>query len=173
VIQSATGAPASNSPGTSAPDTRLHGHRLILARAGWIGVVMLTLALFIGSLPAYVSRLQVPCTGAAACSLNGVLTRTQIRGLQAAGISVGSYAAYTVALYVAIALIWSTVGLIIFSRRSDDWLALLVALTLILFNTGATQNAPTALALSSPAWAVPVNVVALLAGLCPAGPAGQ
>jgi hypothetical protein len=100
---------------------------------------------------------------------------------------VSSYAAYIIALFVVIALIWSAVGLIIFWRRSDDWLALLVALTLILFNTGATENAPTALALSSPAWAVPVNVVALLtefsisvffllfpgSGSCPAGPAGR
>jgi hypothetical protein len=166
VIQSTTIAAADGSSSSTVPDTRLHGHQLLLARVSWLVVVVLTLALFIGSLPVYVSRLQMPCTDAVACSLNGVLTSTQIRGLQEAGISVGSYAAYSITLYIAIALIWSTVGLIIFWRRSDDWLALLVALTLILFNTGATESAPTALALSSPAWTIPVNVVALLTELC-------
>ena len=166
MIQSATVSAPGGSPGSILPDTRLHGHRLILTRVGWLVVVMLTLVLYVGSLPAYASRLQMPCTDAVACSLNGALTGIQIRGLEAAGVSVGSYAAYTIALSVVIALIWSTVGLIIFWRRSDDWLALLVALTLILFNTGASATAPTALALASPAWTVPVNVVALLTELC-------
>lgn len=166
MIQSATVAASAGSPSSSVPDMRLHGHQLILARLGWLVVAMLTLVLFIGSLPAYASRLQMPCTDAVACSLNGALTSTQIRGLQGAGFSVSSYAAYTIVLYVGIALIWSTVGLIIFWRRSDDWLALLVALTLILFNTGATENASTALALSSPAWTLPVDVVAFLTELC-------
>jgi hypothetical protein len=164
VIQSATAAPA-GSPASSIPDTRLHGHWLTLARIGWLVAVIFSLALFIGSLPAYASRLQMPCVGAVACSLNSALTSAQMRGLTSAGISVGSYAAYTIALTVGVVLIWSVVGLIIFWRRSDDWLALLVALTLILFNTGATQEAPTALALSSPAWTVPVDVVAFLTEL--------
>jgi hypothetical protein len=149
-------------PRTSGPNTHLQGHRLILARVGWIAVVSLNLALYIGSLPAYAVRLQVPCVGAVACSLNGALTSAQIQGLKVAGFSVAGYAAYTIALTIGIVLIWSVVGLIIFWRRSDDWLALLVALTLILFNTGAENNAPAALALSYPAWTVPVDVVALL-----------
>jgi hypothetical protein len=165
VIQPASIPAPEGSRSSSAPDTRLQGHWLILARVGWLVVVVFTLALFIGSLPAYVSRLQTACTDAVSCSLNGALTGAQIRGLQSAGFSVGSYAAYAISLYVVIVLIWSTVGLIIFWRRSDDWLALLVALTLILFNTGATENAPAALALSSPGWTVPVNVLALLSEL--------
>ena len=91
-----------------------------------------------------------------------MLTSAQIQGLHAAGFSLGDYAAYTIALTISSVLIWSCVGLLIFWRRSDDWLALLVALTLILFNTGAQDSAPTALALTSPVWTVPVDIVALL-----------
>jgi len=165
VIQPATIPAPGGSRSSSAPDTRLQGPWLILARVGWLVVVVLTLTLYIGSLPTYISRLQTACTDAVSCSLNGALTSAQIQGLQAAGFSVSSYAAYIIALFGVVTLIWSTVGLIIFWRWSDDWLALLVALTLILFNTGATENAPTALALSWPGWAIPVNAIALLTEL--------
>lgn len=162
VIRSATVTRPAGDPQPNGPSMRLQGHGLVLARVGWLVVVILNLALFLGSLPAYAARLQVPCVGAVACSLNGALTSTQIQGLQVAGFAAAGYAAYTIALSVGIVLIWSSVGLIIFWRRSDDWLALLVALTLILFNTGAQDNAPAALALSYPAWTVPVDVAALL-----------
>ena len=162
--QSATSSAPVENPvsSTPAPDTRLNGRWLVVARVGWLVVVILTIALFVGSLPAYALSLQMPCLGPVACSVNGALSIAQIQGLQAAGFSLGDYAAYTIALTISIVLIWSSVGLLIFWRRSDDWLALLVALTLILFNTGAQDNAPTALALTSSAWTVPVDIVALL-----------
>ncbi|HLW00344.1 MAG TPA: hypothetical protein VKT82_16885 [Ktedonobacterales bacterium] len=143
-------------------DTRLRGRWLVMARVAWVLLVACTLALFFASLPAYDARLQTPCVGAVACNLNGTLTATGMRTLQAAGFSLSGYAGYTVALNIIGVLIWSAVGMIIFWRRSDDWLALLVALALVLFNAGQQSAAPTALALTYPAWAVPVEVVNVL-----------
>jgi hypothetical protein len=146
----------------SAPDTRLRGPWLVAARVGWLVVVIGTLALFAGSLPTYYARLQMPCSDPIACQLNGTLTAKGLQALQAAGISLSGYAAYTIALNIAVVLLWSAVGLIMFLRRSDDWVALLTALTLVLYNTGQQNGALTALAYAYPAWNAPVEVVTFL-----------
>jgi hypothetical protein len=144
------------------PETRLHGSWLVLARVGWLLLVVYTLALFVGSLPAYYTRLQMPCVGTVACSLNGALSAAGIQALQATGLSLSGYAAYTIALTIVVTLLWSAVGLVIFWRRSDDWVALLAALTLVLYNIGQQNTALTALALAHPAWTMPVEVATFL-----------
>lgn len=143
-------------------ETRLQGRWLLLARVGWLLLVLPALALFVGSLPAYYMRLQMPCVGIVACSLNGSLSATGMRALLAAGISPGGYAAYTITLTLIIALLWSAVGLVIFWRRSDDWMALLTALTLVLYVPSQQDGALVALALTHPAWSVPVEVATFL-----------
>src|SRR5207249_4092532 len=92
-----------------APNTRLRGRRLILARVAWAIVVSLIVALFLARLPAYYTALQTVCTGAA-CS---------------------TYAAFTLALHIALAFLCFTLGAVIFWRRSDDWMALLGALAVV------------------------------------------
>ena len=143
-------------------ETRLQGRWLVLARLGWLLVVLFTLALFVGSLPVYSMRLQMPCVGTLECSLNGALSAAGMRALQAAGFSPGGYAAYTLALTLVVALLWSAVGLIIFWRRSDDWVALLTALTLVLYIPGQQDGALAALAFTHPVWSVPVEVATFL-----------
>jgi hypothetical protein len=51
--------------------------------------------------------------------------------LQRLGLSVGTYAAFTLALTLASAFVCFTLGGVIFWRRSDDWMALLVALMVV------------------------------------------
>lgn len=143
-------------------ETRLQGRWLVLARWGWLLLVISMLALFLGSLPAYYMRLQMPCVGAVACSLNGALSAAGMRALMATGFSPSGYAAYTIALTLVIALLWSAVGLVIFWRRSDDWIAVLVSLMLVLYNAGQQNQALAALALTHPVWSVPTEVAAFL-----------
>ena len=50
---------------SGAPDTRLRGRRLILARVAWVTAVSLIVALFLARLPAYYTALQTVCAGAA------------------------------------------------------------------------------------------------------------
>jgi hypothetical protein len=59
-------------------------------------------------------------------------------------------------------VIWLAVSLVIFWRRSDDWVALLTALTLAVYNPGQQQFALSALAMAHPAWTAPVQVVIFL-----------
>jgi hypothetical protein len=68
----------------------------------------------------------------------------------------------SVALSIVITLLWTAVGLLIFWRCLDDWMALLASLTLVLYNPGQQDQALTALALAHPAWTVPVEVVTFL-----------
>ena len=146
--------------------TRLSGRWLLLARLAWIVMVACALALFAISLPAYYQRLQMPCAGAVACQLDGALTPAGIRTLQVTGFSLSGYAAYSLALSIILAVVWSAVGFVIFWKRSDERMALFVALALVLFNTVQQDVAPTALAITQPTWAVPVETMSFLSELC-------
>jgi hypothetical protein len=114
---------------SGAPDTRLRGRRLILARVAWVAVVTLIVVPFLARLPAYYTALQTVCTGAA-CGPEQP-TPASAQAIQKLGLSVGAYAAFTLALTLALAFLCFTLGAVIFWRRSDDWMALLVALMVV------------------------------------------
>src|SRR3989441_8122163 len=111
---------------SSAANTRLSGSRLILARVTWVAVVTLIVALFLVMLPAYYTFLQTVCTGATCGPTQP--TPDSAQGIQKLGLSLGAYATFTLALTIALALLCFVVSAVIFWRRSDDWMALLVAL---------------------------------------------
>src|SRR5438876_3851452 len=114
---------------SGAPGTRLYGRELILARVAWVTVVSLIVALFLARLPAYYSALQTVCTGAP-CG-NTQPTPDSALALQKLGLSVGAYATFTLALTIALAFLCFTLGAVIFWRKSNDWMALLVALAVV------------------------------------------
>src|SRR5205085_144336 len=114
---------------SGAPDTRLRGRRLILARVAWGAVATLIVASFIARFPAHYTLLQTVCTGAT-CGF-AQPTPASAQALQKLGLSVGTYATFTLALTLALALVCFTLAAVIFWRRSDDWMALLVALLLV------------------------------------------
>jgi hypothetical protein len=143
-------------------DTHLRGRWLLIARIAWVALVVPTLGVFVVGLPIYFKQLQTACIGAAACALNGALNPTGMRALQNLGFSVGGYAAYTVALYVVVSLVWSIIGLMIFCRRSDDWMALFVSLFLVTYYPGIQNGPAYALAMIFPAWDLPGKFVSLL-----------
>ena len=161
-LNEALGAsPATRRPNRSgAPHTRLRGRRLILARVVWVTVVSLIVALFLARLPAYATALQTVCTGAACGSAQPTLDNAQ--ALQKLGLSVGAYAAFTLALTLALAFLCFAVGAVIFWRRSDDWLALLAAFFLVMSYTTSSSNPPTALALAYPALTLPLSIFGCL-----------
>ncbi len=138
-------------------DTHLKGAWLLLSRSVWVILVVLTLSIFVAGLPIYYSQLQIACIGNTACYLNGALSPAGMHALHEMGISLRGYAAYTVALYIVMALVWIIVGLLIFLRRSDDWMALFVALFLVMYYPGNQGGPAYALAVVHPAWSLPVN----------------
>jgi signal transduction histidine kinase len=114
---------------SGAPDTRLRGRRLILARVAWVTVVSLLVALFLARLPVYYTLLQTVCTGAICGYVQPTPDSAQV--FQKLGLSVSAYAAFTLALTIALAFLCFTLGAVIFWRRSDDWMALLGALAVV------------------------------------------
>ncbi len=111
---------------------RVPGRWLLLARVGWVALVVLTLVIFGASLPAYLALLQTLCTGPA-CANYALLTPEQAGVLTGMGLSLGTYAAFTVALTLALVVVCLVVGMLIAWRRSDDRVAMLVALMLLTF----------------------------------------
>jgi hypothetical protein len=120
---------ASGAVVSSAANTHLSGRRLILARVLWVTVVTLIVVLFLARLPTYYTALQTVCTGAFCASAQPSPDSAQ--AMQKLGLSVGTYAAFTLALTIALAFLCFTLGAVIFWRRSDDWMALLVALMVV------------------------------------------
>ena len=108
---------------------RLQGRWLLLARGLWITLIVLTLAIVFASLPVYEAQLQTPCAGTA-CQYQQ-LTPGQVETLTGMGLSLGDYAAYTVALLLASVVLCLVVSTLIVWRRSDDRVAFFVALMLV------------------------------------------
>src|SRR5258708_30237300 len=93
-------AAASTSRSFGQSEVHLSGHWRLLARGGWLVLVIFTLATFLASLPVYLAQLQTPCTGSA-CQYQQ-LTPGQVGALKGMGLSLGEYAALLVALTLAV-----------------------------------------------------------------------
>ncbi len=143
-------APASRSDLDRAPDTRLGGRWLILARATWVAVAALTVGLFVAGIPAEFARLQVVCP-IEFCA-NEQLPPAGLRALADLGLSLDFFAAYGVALDVVFAVVYGAVAALIFWLKSADRLALFVALALLTFGTATHPVTMEALVAAHPAW---------------------
>jgi hypothetical protein len=137
---------------------RVPGRWLLLARGTWIALVVLTLATFFASLPVYLALLQTPCAGSV-CEYQQ-LTPGQVETLTDMGLSPGDYTAYTVALTLAIMVVCLAVSTLLVWRRSNDRMALFVALMLVtlgpIIETTAVPESPSA-------WQVPNECLTFLA----------
>ena len=149
-----------NAPHThlsSATTTRLSGHRLALARLGSMALAALTLTTFLPLLPVYLGYLHTVCV-AAACPV-GQLTPQAVEALQVVGLSFNAFVASTLVLtLLALLMCWS-VAVVIAWRKSDDWMALLVAVMLVLMGTSYVTH----LLLQQPSpWQIPALLLELL-----------
>jgi hypothetical protein len=130
---SASPAMNTSAQGASANENRLSGIPLVLARSIWVALVLFALGLLAFNLPR-VPRLvtQIPCSDAQCTT--GLLAPDALRTLHSLGISVSAFAVIYLVIFSLIPLVvWVVVGLFLAWRRSDDWMALLVSFSLILF----------------------------------------
>jgi len=144
----------------SKASTHLQGSWLVLARIAWIVLALFTLIMVFASFPAYFVKLHTLCAGAA-CDY-GQLSLTGMRALHALGLSLDSYAIGGLALALIWTGVWAAVGVVIFWRKSDDWMALLVALFLVLGSQGLTTRG---LEQSHLVWQWPTKVSLYLAAV--------
>src|SRR5919107_5528480 len=118
---------AQTSESPDAPrSTVLSGRRLVLARTGWLLVAMISIGLFFASISGYYEWLH------SFANLDGG-SATVRANLEAQGISTDFYATFLFSIRAAVVVVWVVVGVVIFLRRSDDWMALFTSLMLITF----------------------------------------
>jgi hypothetical protein len=118
--------------------THLSKRRLVLARVVCGVLAAFGVGLFVISLPGYAVLLQTICVDGACNS--GQFSTAALTTLQHLGFSLEQYVAFNVALILIATLISYAVALLLVLRRSDDWMALLVALMLVYFVPGSISN---------------------------------
>jgi hypothetical protein len=120
-------------------DTSLHGRWLILARIVWIVLVALSLAISIVDIPLQFVQLHIVCVGS---DCGQQLTASIVGDLHKLNLSIDFFAASIIFLEFGSYFVWVVVAFVIFWRKSTDWMALLVALFLILFPASQSLGSP-------------------------------
>jgi tRNA A-37 threonylcarbamoyl transferase component Bud32 len=132
---------------STATNLRLNGINLPFARAVFVILSLATLIFFGLGVPLYYKNIIETLS-------YDIETLTALRGL---GISNAIYATYQTSLAVLLAIGFSVAGGIIFRFKSDEWLALLVAFTLI--GQGANAFGPLQRMAALPSYEIPVRFV--------------
>src|SRR5579871_1983994 len=148
---------ANNTDRVSIPDTMLRGRWLLVARSVWILLVLLMMSIFVASLPVYFTLFHTICSVASQC-VSGQLSAKTASAIHELGLPLNTYAIFAVSIKVITVLAWVLVPALIFWRKSNDWLALLVALLFITLSTAFADNDPSILThLVSPSLAFFIN----------------
>jgi hypothetical protein len=155
----------------SPPPTTLHGRWLFLARTAWVMLAITALAIVVFSVPSSFEHYRSVCTAASeVCSERAWVeqpTPQGVRALRDVGLSVSSYALLNVVLDKVYQLVWFAVGALIFWRRSDDLMALLVSAFLVSFGPVAVDTTDAEALISSQlAWSLPVLGVNIVGNVC-------
>jgi hypothetical protein len=150
--------------------TRLHGRLLVVVRVGAFAIVALTLATYALAIPGLVPHISIACED----SLNScIISPQQVGPLARLGITPNALAIATAILSYLSILLVCMVAAVLLWRRSDDWMALLVALTLVLMPAAFTpvmQGLPTSLQGLGQAYGTATFLsLSLLIGLFPNG----
>ena len=122
-----------NMPSSSSADTRLSGTRLLLARGVWIGLMLLFCGSYLAAVLLYYVQLHGFQEGVYA---HLIATPAVVSGYDAFTsryLLLSNY--FTQLMLTFLSVCWFAVSLLIFWRRSDDWMALFVALFLVMLAT--------------------------------------
>src|SRR5436305_3392006 len=111
--------------------------RLIIARSVWIVLMLLSCGLYLAAVLVYYVQLHGFQEGVYAHLIS---TPAVVNGYNAfessSALLTGPYATLNITLItLVLPPFWIAVGLVIFWRRSDDWMALLVSLFLVMLIT--------------------------------------
>ena len=127
------------------PASVLYGHRLAAARVAWVAVALVATTMSVLGLPARYAKFR------ALRDYEPAVRDTIRSNLADLGLSVGFYAAYLFALGILLALACFLVATVIFWRRSNEPMALFVAMLLVLLGATFTGSIE-ALGDLSPVW---------------------
>src|SRR6185437_4276934 len=120
-------------------ELRLTDVPLLLARVGCLAIAAFSLVLFVPGLQLMYQGFQSTCATADTC-LPGQLTTAQAVTLRGIGVSVEAYALFELAFMVLFGLIWFVVAAIVFARKSDNWMVLLIVAQAFTQGSGSAAN---------------------------------
>ena len=109
----------------TATNLRLEGTRLLVARSAFVILSLAAVIFFSLGIPLYHRELIDD------------ISPEKFETLRSLGMSVAFYASYQTALVILLAIGCCVAGIIIFRFKSDDWVAMVVAFTLIGLGTNA------------------------------------
>ncbi len=121
-------------PPAPAAEPRLRGRWLTPARGIWLTLALVLLVNFVVSIPAYYGILRTICPDPQACQF-WQPTPDNVTALHRLGFSVDAYAVCFTLIDVGVSLVFWAVGLLIFWRKSDEWLGLFVSFVLIIYGS--------------------------------------
>lgn len=121
-------------------DTRLTGYRLRAARGLWVVVALVSVTLFVTAASARVEDLSVACVSDPCIPLQATREGAQILEREL-NLPLRAYASMVTGMEAFWAVVFLMSGLVIFWRRSDDWMAILVSLVLLMAGTGVSALA--------------------------------
>ncbi|TMB80879.1 MAG: hypothetical protein E6J48_09800 [Chloroflexi bacterium] len=148
---------ANSLEGHNAADVHLRGRRLVLAQVALGVLAVFALLVFVASFPVYYMQLQVICRSSS-CAV-GQLTPVSVQTLHSLGVSNESYVLFRIINTIVPALIGFAVAGMLVWRRSNEWIALLVALMLVLTGVAGVTNT---VAGSASIWHFPARLLSSL-----------
>lgn len=132
----------------SSEGTILHGKRLFLARMIWVAIMASAVLIYSLSIPLRIAQLSQIGVGG--------VTADQAVALKSIGISVVFRAAYFVAIELFVSLLFISIAVFIFWRKSNDWVVILISILFISYIT-TEITLPSPLEDSSKTWSNLIN----------------
>ena len=111
------------------PNKQRINWKITVARILWWLITGLSILLFLFALPIYVQQLNQVCNRSDCLAVQLNIGRAII--LELSGIGFSSYVSLIIVIQVGIYLINLAIGVFLFARKSNDWLAILVSLMLL------------------------------------------
>jgi signal transduction histidine kinase len=146
---------------TGGKEARLHGWVLATARGAWLVIATLTFIMVLVSFPAEYERFRTPCTGPQCTFLT--LKPNDLADLSLMGLSLSAFAVYVLVCKAAFTAVSLAVGMALFWRRSNQLIALLVALALVTLGGSAfASQLDTYLGAFGPFWRTLALVLSFL-----------
>jgi hypothetical protein len=130
-----------------ASQTQLSGWKLVLARTGWITLFVMDIAIYLIALPFRMAELR----------LDPYLLAEPLHQL---GLTVEFFVLYSTLLEMALFTAVIVIALIIFWRKSDDWMGLLVSIGQ--FSLIVLLPVISVLPNTNPGWRIPVGLIRAL-----------
>lgn len=145
------------------PNTRIPRRWRPVISAIWFAIAFVLIGIYLAGIPAYFNELRVACSGEA-CSVLA-LSPQEVNLLQDISLSLDFYAGYIVVMFEIITVgTMALLAVLIFWRKSDDWMGVMVSFILLLTLNGLS-NADNALINLHPGLRTPHDILNSLAVL--------